>query len=226
MTEKEIDVLLRRLERSNDISVRWKIVAELKNIDASTEKTVAVLIQIMQEDEQPKVREIAATTLGAFGEKAKKTFPELIRVIIEDEFDGVRAAAIKSLQNIGEIAIVTLFETINQKRSTKAKEEAIVTLGKIGKWFIQTIPKLTDPLVRELVKAMNAEDEIVRQEALKALIRIGDAAVPILIEILDSREQGLQKKAAKMALAKIKEKSEYDTIKELRKKAEKKTMNC
>ncbi|MBD3190539.1 MAG: hypothetical protein GF308_07835 [Candidatus Heimdallarchaeota archaeon] len=216
-------LVLWRLEHSNDTSIRWKTVDELKNMmDAPTEKTIAVLIRIMQEDEQPKVREIAATTLGEFGEKAKKALPALIRVIIEDEFDAVRIAATKGLQNIGEIAIVTLFETVKQKKSTKAKEEAIVTLGKIDKWFVQTIPEFTGALVRELVTAMNAEEEIVGQEALKVLIRIGDCAVPILLEILDSGKDDLQKKSAKKALAEIKEKSEYHTMEELKKKAQKK----
>lgn len=140
-------------------------------------ETVRLLADAL-DDPEVEIREIAAAALSEFGPEARVALPELIRAV-QDESPIVRRRALRAIALIGPAAaedslsnLIAATEDVDESVAL----QAVATLGEFG-------PPAA-PAVPALVAVVWTGDVRRRAVAGVALTRVGEAAVPSLIQSL------------------------------------------
>ena len=145
-------------------------------------------------DRHDKVREAAATALGEIGHPAKAAVPALIHILKKGPYEaqGVRVSAVQGLGGIGTPAAASgLIEALNDQ-SSFIRRMVIVALASIG--------EPVDTIVPPLMQMLADSDSEVCFESSQALGRIGEPAVPALIEGLSHENKVVREWSASTLL--------------------------
>jgi HEAT repeat protein len=143
-------------------------------------------------DAQAARREQAAKAVGSIGSSAKAAVPALLQAV-EDQEARVRLAAIQSLGRIGPDAkdaapaLIQVYQQGNEAEDIR--KAAVAALGNMG-------PAAQDA-VGVMIKTL-AEDEslALSGHVQMAVMRLGPAAVPDLIELLQDQDPDVRAHAA------------------------------
>ncbi len=134
------------------------------------------------------VRRRAVAAIEAMGKEAARAVPHLLRSLHDTE-EAVRHQAILALGRIGTPAVEGLVEALHSP-SASLRATAALILGRIGPDASQAIAPL--------VATLGDEDAHVSDMAGSALVEIGDASVPPLIEGLQRGSPRLRCSAAEV----------------------------
>ncbi len=186
-----IEELIHRLS-SPDPRERFQAAYELADRGSEAEPALTVLAESLS-DPVREVRIAAAGALGAMGPIAQPAVAALDEAL-NDPVGDVRVSAAVALGRIGpgaEPAVDSLIRRLGDME--EAERYAVIdALGAIG-------PKASDA-ISNLTSALSHDDEEVRRRAAMAIGRIDGvpaaAAVPRLIDLLDSRGGGTRCAAA------------------------------
>jgi HEAT repeat protein len=135
------------------------------------------------QDRSATVRVRAAKALAEMGSNAKGALPSLVEALA-DSNGAVRVAVIDALVAIGPDAILVLGEALRD-RNSQVRLTAIKALGRMGPDARFVLPELI---------ACLGMDGATKAEALQALGRIGDYAIPYRAQALEhEKDAGKQK---------------------------------
>ena len=150
--------------------VRQEALGALKAIG---EPAVMLLTRTLSDPREHR-RELATMALGSIGASA---IQPLISTLGTKGQAGEEAMRV--LVNIGSLAVEPLVAALGDARSyTYTRRKVAETLGLIG----------GERATESLIAALGDADEAVRQEAIKALVRIGTSAVePLVMALTDTR---------------------------------------
>ena len=184
--------LIQMLEDENDY-VRIAAASTLGKIGDAT--AVPALMATLKHRTR-RVSNAASKALGQIGAPAKAAVPVLIRMLELETptylIDDRRIAIIEGLGGIGTPAVVpVLIEALNDEWDL-IRRAAVIQLRRID--------KPVDEIVPLLLKMLADSDPGVRLESSKGLYKIGEPAIPCLIEAL-SHESPVVGKWAAYALA-------------------------
>lgn len=199
--------------RHRDPFVREQAALALGKMGPSASSAIPRLIDSLS-DETPYVREKAAAAFGTLGPAAGAAIPHLIRLLCQD-FGHVLEASALALAAIGPAAVSPLIGLLGHEHGS-TRGYAALALGKIGPAASAAVPYLIglieDPYLFAWISAVEAlgrigpaaagaspalvgslarEDETGRFYACRALICIGTAAVPAL---LDATPPGIERR--------------------------------
>lgn len=144
------------------------------------------------------IRLDSVKALGNLREAAETAVPALIKTL-DDKSEDVRNAAIGALTMVGSLAVPTLIEVVDDK-----ERPILVRLG--GLRVIKNLGPKAEAAVPRLIKALDAPDDGIRQNAINALGSTGPrarAAVPALIKLLEETDDKFTRSDAAYALEKI-----------------------
>jgi HEAT repeat protein len=139
-------------------------------------------------DHDPAKRANAIVLLGQSGENGTIAVPVLIEMLKDQpgftssENNYFRDAAAKALAQIGLSAVPALTEALKDE-DVNVRAGVSYALGRIGPDAMSAVPQLINTL-KNWPKASKLENDYVRDTAANALVNIGSAAVPKLIEAL------------------------------------------
>ncbi len=139
------------------------------------------------------VRREAVITLGEMGDD--RCVEPLARALRDGDWQ-VREAAVEALGQVGSPAVDALLKLL---RDWDVRKTAILALGKIRD------ERVLEPLVHQL-----RSDEF-REDATKALVELGEPAVPRLVQALKDKDESIRKQAV-LALGQIKDSSAVDPL--------------
>jgi HEAT repeat protein len=135
-------------------------------------------------DPSAAVRGKAARQLGEMGANSRGALPSLVEALADNN-SAVRVAVVDSFLAIGPDAIVVLGEALRDQ-NPRVRQAAINALGRMGPDARFVLP--------ELIAASAGKDAAAKKEALEALTRIGEYAIPYLIQALErEKDPGRQK---------------------------------
>lgn len=166
----DVPVLIRSFEDSN---VR---LGASKALVAIGKPAVPQLNEALRSD-QLDIQIWSAYSIGKIGPNASAAAPALA-VVLQAEDSDLRAVAARSLGQIrtnNAEAVALLADSITDDNA-RVRQAAVVSLGAIGPSAGVAVP--------QLVNALN--DQSVRADAIRALVQIGDDAIPLLMEALAS----------------------------------------
>src|SRR5262249_14464696 len=123
----------------------------------------------------------AVEALGKMGARAQAAVEPLIEVLEKDKEFSVRVVAAQALGHIGPAAkkSIPALITASDDKHTPLRLQAVVALGRID--------SDSREVQATLGKALRDKDEGVCREAAKALVGIGKAAVPTLVEAVHDK---------------------------------------
>jgi HEAT repeat protein len=179
-------VLLRVLSLSEDPKVRE---AAQKAVTRIEQDLLASLTKDLQ-DKSSAVRIKSAQELAEMGDNAKAALPSLVEALADDN-SAVRLAVVDAMVAIGPEAVLIFGEALRD-RNPQVRLTAINALGRMGPDARFVLPELI---------ACLGMDARTKEETLLALTRIGDYAVPYLVQALgrekDKNKQKPQVEALK-----------------------------
>ncbi len=164
-------VFLRVMTLEENASVKEAAQKAVERVEADL---LATLVQSLQ-DKAPQVRSKAAKELADMGEHAKEALPTLIETL-SDRNSAVRVAVLEALQAIGPQAVLVLGEALRDK-NLDVRLGAINALGRLGPDARAALP--------DLVLGVLDANARVKDETVQALARIGDYAIPYVMEALE-----------------------------------------
>ncbi|ALA57610.1 HEAT repeat domain-containing protein [Nitrospira moscoviensis] len=186
--------------------VAAEMVGEAQPAEAGAQDTVAleeeqvkdeIDIQIdLLNDPDWVVRREAVITLGEMGDE--RCVEPLARALRDGDWQ-VREVAIEALGQVGSPAVETLLKLL---RDWDVRKYAILSLGKIRD------ERVLDPLMHQL-----RNDEF-KDDAINALVELGEPAVPRLIAALKDKDENVRKSAV-LALGRIKNNEAIDPLIEM-----------
>ena len=145
------------------------------------------LIDMLRHDDA-SLRRQAVVALGETHSVGRDAIPELVAVL-EDKDENVRREAARALGKIGSSAAVpSLVVALSDAPDEQVRVSAAEALGRIGPRATVAIPAL--------IAALKNAYEGVRDAAASALVRIGFAAAPALIEAVTDDDLRLRQRAA------------------------------
>ncbi|MGI9471382.1 MAG: HEAT repeat domain-containing protein, partial [Rubripirellula sp.] len=190
----ELTQALRAGVNDADATVRVRAIEGLA-IQGVAANAIEELVQAL-EDSHSNVRLVAVTTLSESGEAAQPTVGKITSLLSDGDAE-VRAAAAEAIGQIGtnEASVVTKLSRSLQDQDSKvllASLNSLAALGEASKTHTQEVwPLLEHP------------DAGMRSAALKCLAAVdGEAATPILIELLSDRDWTVRRDSAE-SLGKI-----------------------
>jgi HEAT repeat protein len=142
------------------------------------------------------VRREAVITLGEMGDD--RCVEPLARALRDGDWQ-VREAVVEALGQVGSPAVDALLKLV---RDWDVRKAAITALGKIRD------ERVLEPLMHQL-----RSDEF-KEDATKALVELGEPAVPRLVQALKDKEEGTRQQAV-LALGQIKDSSAVDPLIEM-----------
>lgn len=154
------------------------VIRTLEHLDTSQNWELVGLRSV-----HPDLRQKMAEALGQSGDvSAVKALSE--KLLDEDEKLNVREACAKALGQIGDpSAVQVLLQVLNAPTNEAFTETVIRSLGKIG----------SDEAVSKLL-SMSANKSRFTNDASDAIRSMGDAAIPKLLELLDSADTSSKQK--------------------------------
>jgi HEAT repeat protein len=180
--------------QDSDKMVRRVAAFTLGRIGEGAAAAVPMLVTALSDSEQ-EVREFAAFALGRIGEGASPAVPALVPAL-QDENSVVRFGAALALRQMGgaaEPATTALIGAL-QDENQVVGQLAALALGEIGVSASSAIPML-----EQMLRHPNSN---IRFSASYALGQMGEAAVPVLINALNTGKADVRIPAA-MALREI-----------------------
>lgn len=166
------EVLLEHLTEP-DPSIRKAIARALRKI--ATDQAIFGLLELLR-DLNPEVQITAARALGELG--TQKAVNPLIDELADDN-PAVRQAAADALGRIGDRNAATAL----------ARLAAEDPSPEVRKTASQALHELSDRSVKSILHSLSPANPGEVNEALNRLIDLGDAAIPPLIELLNSENQ-------------------------------------
>ena len=166
-----------------DRHARISALLMLTRIGPAARDAVGALIKALK-DEDRGVRYSAAEALGAIGPAAKAAVPMLV-LALKDADSDVQYHARKALGKIGPPAgeaVPALIRAVKDKDS-RVRAAAATALGQIGPAAETAVPALVEAL---------------KDTDYQALLKIGLAAVPHLIQALKTGQRPLRRRAAEV----------------------------
>lgn len=139
------------------------------------------------------VRREAVITLGEMGDE--RCVEPLAKALRDGDWQ-VREAAVEAIAQVGSPAVELLIKLL---RDWDIRKYAIQALGKIRD------ERVLDPLMRQL-----RSDEF-KDDAIQALVELGEPAVPRLIAALRDKDENVRKSAV-LALGRIKSVEAIDSL--------------
>jgi HEAT repeat protein len=180
-------------------AVRTEAAAPVQDTVALEEEQVKDEIDIqidLLNDPDWVVRREAVITLGEMGDE--RCVEPLARALRDGDWQ-VREVAIEALGQVGSPAVETLIKLL---RDWDVRKYAILALGKIRD------ERVLDPLMHQL-----RNDEF-KDDAINALVELGEPAVPRLIAALKDKDENVRKSAV-LALGRIKNSAAIDPLIEM-----------
>ena len=180
--------LIKELQDQSN-SVRAKAAEELGSIGEGAKDAVPALIQVLQGREFAHVRSRVAAALGEIGEGAVEAVPALIQEL-QDEDKSVRENAAWALGGIGpkaEAAVPALIQALQDENEDVRSytSEALKSIGTPD--ALQAAQEFQTQKVEMLIEELQIEDAA---EVISELVKIGKAAVPTLIQLLQDKNRG------------------------------------
>jgi HEAT repeat protein len=139
------------------------------------------------------VRREAVITLGEMGDE--RCVEPLAKALRDGDWQ-VREVAIEALGQVGSPAVETLIKLL---RDWDVRKYAILSLGKIRD------ERVLEPLMQQL-----RNDEF-KDDAINALVELGEPAVPLLIAALTDKDEMVRKQAV-LGLGRIKNEQAIDPL--------------
>lgn len=189
--EGDVAGLIKSL-RSSDANAQIEVLQKLEAMGPGASEAVPALTKLLKAD-NAEVRAHAAETLGSIGEAAKPAARALAGLVRDDE-EIVRREAIEALQSIqpGPRVMLPILSDLLADPNPVVRSRIMAALADRGA-----------DAMRLLVPALDNEETA--YFACLVISEIGPGAkeaVPALLKLLDSENQGLQREAI-MALAAI-----------------------
>ena len=131
------------------------------------------------------IRANAVWLLGEIGEPVKQIVPLLIRAFADSD-QNVRTTALLSIISIGKSAVPFLIDVF-ESPNADIRQQAAFALGEIGQPINLIIPAL--------IGNLDDKEWNVRRVSVRALLNIGQPAVPQLIEALNRGNRETQRTA-------------------------------
>src|SRR5579871_4210042 len=157
--------------------------------DPGEPEAIRILAEALS-DAEPEVRELASAALAEFGADAAVALPELIRAVA-DENPVVRRRSIRAIGVIGPKAgeeALSIVTAATDELDDSVALQAIATLAEFG--------PLAAPAIPALMSAIWTGDVRRRAIAGASLMRMGEAAVPFLIQSLSHPAPEVRSKCA------------------------------
>jgi len=208
---------LRKAARDEDSRVRGAAVNALSKIVVEKEVLIPLMLEAL-EDPHWSVRSRAIPALGEKAAESAAALEGLRQALVKDPAFSVRAQAALSLKELGPAAEPALPELIRALRDEdrQVRQAAARAIGAIGPGAQDAVPHLRRAAKRKdlrhyasaALKAIGPPPDLTAREyfdllgdrhlnssAQAALQAMGSDAVPILIEILQERDEGKQARA-------------------------------
>ena len=166
--------------------------AAKKAVQRIEEDLLGTLLKGLQ-DKSAAVRSKSAAELAEMGPGAKAALPNLVEALA-DKNPAVRLAVLEVFLAIGPDAVMVLGESLRDK-NVEVRLTAIDALSKMGSDARFVMP--------ELIIAITSGDARTKEAALKAFARIGDFAIPYLIEALEREKNAAKQKPLVEALERM-----------------------
>jgi hypothetical protein len=188
-----LNLWLKQLRRANEKDRQEAAITLEENIGPSGEAAVPVLIEALKERDVV-LSSRAASALGKIGPAARAVAPALIATLQDKDRDFItRANAARALGQIRadvKTVVPVLLEALADK-DRDVRTRAAEGLGHIGPAAREAIPALR----QALQKARG--DLFLAPTIVSALGRMGEPAVPALIDALQSNQEFVRETAAK-----------------------------
>jgi HEAT repeat protein len=185
-----LSVLLKAME-DPEVEVRRGASTAIGGMKEYAETVVPVLIKALgNQNEDEQVRIHAAHSLGRFEANAKCAIPYLLQAL-KDKSRSVSDFAGFALGKIGAVDPIVVPALIECLKSDWTAQAAAGALGDIGPKASEAVPPLIELARLERKNKKGGSQERVREVAVRALGRMGTAARPavlVLLEILKNRE--------------------------------------
>jgi HEAT repeat protein len=182
-------VFLRVLTLDMDTAIRESATAAVLRIEADLLPTLTQGLQ----DKSVSERCRCARELALMGANAKAALPNLVEALADGN-SAVRLAARDVFVAIGPDAVMVLGEGLRDKNAD-VRLSAIYALGRMGPDARFVLP--------ELIAVTYEADVRATEEALAALARIGDYAIPYVLQNLEREKNITRQKALLDALERI-----------------------
>jgi HEAT repeat protein len=157
--------------------------------DPSQTEAVRVLAEALS-DPESDVRELAAAGLSEFGPEAQVALPELIKAL-QDESAVVRRRVLRAIGFIGAVASDDALPGLiaaTEDDDESVALQAVATIGDLGPAAAPAIPAL--------MSAIWTGDVRRRAVAGASMMRVGEAAVPSLVQSLSHPAAEVRAKVA------------------------------
>lgn len=185
---------------SGDKEVRKNAIIDLWDMDSPYVEDI--LIKALRH-QLPDVRQWSARGLGV--RKCERSLPELSKLLQNDKFASVREWALDAVIKIGGDEIIPTLIVASKDPENNIRSKAIQELGK------------TENIIalESLIEALADKDEYLRIITPPAIAKIGEKAVPSLIEALE-HSNPLIKSGVKKALGMIGTPESQEALKKYR----------
>ncbi len=177
------------LEKRRRLDALLRLQAAVMSGGSSHHEAVRLLAEALG-DSDDEIRQLAASALAEFGPDAQIALPELIQAST-DENPTVRRRAIRAIGFIGPIAAddaIAAVEAASEDADESVALQAVATLGEFGPMSASAIPVM--------LSAIWTGDSRKRAVAGAALQRVGQAAIPSLIQTLTHPSADVRAKVA------------------------------
>jgi HEAT repeat protein len=160
-----------------DVNVSRRAREGLDKLETLNKEEVPGLIAALEKGNED-VRAFAVAALGKIGPGARDAVPILVKTLTNDREQAIRRGAAEALGKIGPAAwsAATALGKALQDTDLEMRTRAAVALGRIGPDARAGVPGLMRAL----------KDKPLQEEATRALVRIGRAAIRDLIEAAEN----------------------------------------
>ena len=167
---------------ATEASVRAEATNRIRQIGA---EAVPILIEVLNEEEDEYTRASAIWLLSEIGQPLDLVAHALIGSLGDGD-QHVSQTAASALISLGEPVVNSLIQAL-EHTSTTVRIQATYALGEIG----QPIEKIMPPLINNF----DDPEWNVRRVSVRALLNIGQPAVPLLTEALEKGNKETQRVA-------------------------------
>ena len=175
---------------ATEVGVRAEATNRIRQIGA---EAVPILIEVLNEEEDEYTRASAIWLLSEIGQPLDLVAHALIGSLGDGD-QHVSQTAASALISLGEPVVNSLIHAL-EHTSTTVRIQATYALGEIG----QPIEKIMPPLINNF----DDPEWNVRRVSVRALLDIGQPAVPLLTEALEKGNKETQR-VARIALDQMK----------------------
>lgn len=179
-TENALKLLLQIARSDPDDQVRCEALIILSK--RGVKGAMPLLAELVQKSDSPEIVNIAAIGLTRYGEEGRKVLKRLL-------CSGRRETRIAAAKALATISDPIAIETLRQQANTADIAQRMTAL--------QLMARAGDKrALRELIGFLSHDEPSIRLRARLSIYAVGDQAVPLLLQILDSPDSGLRAESA------------------------------